>query len=32
MVNASKRAAPAVVARLLELDGIALTVTVGRDD
>jgi processive 1,2-diacylglycerol beta-glucosyltransferase len=32
MVNASKRAAPAIVARLLEVKGIALTVTVGRDE
>jgi processive 1,2-diacylglycerol beta-glucosyltransferase len=32
MVNAAKRAAPAVVARLLEVEGIALTVTVGRDE
>jgi processive 1,2-diacylglycerol beta-glucosyltransferase len=32
MVNSGKRAAPALVARLLELGGIALTVTVGRDE
>jgi processive 1,2-diacylglycerol beta-glucosyltransferase len=32
MVNASKRAVPAVVARILDLEGIALTVTVGRDE
>jgi processive 1,2-diacylglycerol beta-glucosyltransferase len=32
MVNSGKRAAPAVVARLLEVEGIALTVTVGRDE
>ncbi len=32
MVNADKRHAPALVARLLEVEGIALTVTAGRDE
>lgn len=32
MINSGKRAAPAVVARLLEVEGIAVSVTVGRDE
>jgi len=32
MVNAGKDAAPAIVARLLEIPGLHLTVTVGRDE
>lgn len=32
MVNSGKRAAPAVIARLLEVKGVALSVTVGRDE
>ena len=32
MINAGRKAAPEVVRRLLEIDDIALTVTVGRDE
>jgi processive 1,2-diacylglycerol beta-glucosyltransferase len=32
MVNASRQAAPGIVARILQVEGIALTVTVGRDE
>ena len=32
MINAGKDRAPAVVERLIRLDGIHLTVTVGRDE
>jgi processive 1,2-diacylglycerol beta-glucosyltransferase len=32
MINAGKQTAPAIVARLLEISGIHLTVTVGRDE
>ena len=32
MINAEKSAAPALIARLLEVDGVALTITAGRDE
>lgn len=32
MINSGKRTAPALIARLLEVEGIALTVTIGRDE
>ncbi len=32
MINAGKAAAPAIVARILEIPGVQLTVTVGRDE